>query len=588
MTGFVKKYILLLKQDFALFALLSLPGMIFYFIGLYQLEALSGLTLTLGVLNKFAVEFLTITLLFCLIHVLGFKKRWFFALVFFLYYITITADIVLLAYFKERFGLKYVLTLEGGQYNFMLDIRLLLYFAFIYCLPYFAIRRFWHRSSRHASAKKIAVAAVLLLVLGMFSPLRYIKSTDSFYASLLMNTTLAEITSDLIAKKYEYKEYSEIPPALQAQAAQYGLFKPIKSKPAKTYKRIILLTTEAFSNKFINSFNPEIPPAASNNFDNLVRTMPYNSLKYSALSTLYGLSVIFSGHPNAELMYKNDFPFSFVKTLRDNGWRTAFIRGADEEYMGEHIIFQSAGFDEVYGAKYFEQQPQYSNYVSWWGLTDRKLFEYAVDYLKKHRDENVFINLLTVDTHVPSGRADYLGQDYPAIDDKGISRKVRKIYSRTNMARAFARHNYDLGLFIEALKNEELLDDDTLLIITSDHPFFANVDTGHLFKNYRPIFDDIPLIFVSAQRMHTYGLVLSPEIFKSQQDIAPTILALAGFETPRGMFGRSVFETSDRTVFYMKSSYVVINNTRGTRIVPLNSKKPEDKALLQLLNSVVK
>ena len=48
MLSFVKKYLSLLRQDFWLFALLTLPGMIFYFTGLYQLDALTWTTCTIG------------------------------------------------------------------------------------------------------------------------------------------------------------------------------------------------------------------------------------------------------------------------------------------------------------------------------------------------------------------------------------------------------------------------------------------------------------------------------------------------------------------------------------------------------------
>jgi phosphoglycerol transferase MdoB-like AlkP superfamily enzyme len=586
MLNFIKKYLLLIKQDFWLFAVLSIPGMVFYFTGVCILQAADWFTLSAGAINKFAFEFLTISIMFCFLHVIGFKKRQAFAAAFFLYYITITADIVLLAYFKERFGAKYLPTLVGGQYKFLLDIRTILLLTALYFFPYLTIRKLWlHRQSRHISAKKIAVCAVLMLILAAINPLSMRKDTSSFYAARLMNTTAAEIIKDLTLKKYEYKEYDVLPPELNAAAQEYNLFRPTDFKNENTYEKIILITTEAFSDKFIKSFNPAIPAESSDVFDNLLKTFPFASLKPSALSTLYGLSVIFSGHPNAEMIYKNDFPLSFVKILRDNGFRTAFIRGAAEDYMDEHIIFKSAGFDEIYGAKYFERLPSYSNYVAWWGLTDRKLFEYTAEYLKQHRDEKIFIDIMTVDTHVPSGREDYLGQQYPPLKNADLDEKTAKVYEGVNMARAFYNYNYDLGMFLQNLSDEGLLDEKTIVIVTGDHPFFANVDTGNLFKNYRPVFDEVPAIFVSSKKIKE---AVSYDIFKSQQDIAPTILGLAGLPTPRGMFGRSLFEEMPRTLFYMKNDYVIVKNAKGTKVIPLGSKKPEDKTLLQLLNSVVR
>lgn len=593
MISFVKKYISLLKQDFMLFALLSIPGVIFYLVGLHQLEAYSWLTLTVGLLNKFACEFLTVSILFCFFHVLGLKKKWVFALIMFLYYITITSDIVLLVYFKERFGAKYLPTLSGAQYRFLFDIRLLLYFAAIFALPYYAIKKLWHRSSRHASAKKVAVSSVLLVILAFISPLKYANGSAAFFAYDLMDTTVINIVKDVFTKKYPYKyfdtSYEKLPKDLQNAAERYNLFTDTKFVNKNTYDRIILVTTEAFSNKFIKTVNPAIPASASYNYDGLIKSFPYVSLKPVTLSTLYGLSVIFSGHPNAELIFSNGFPVSFVKILKDNGFRTAFIRGANEEYMQENVLFKQAGFDEVYGAKYFATLPEYQKSVAWWGLTDRKLFDFTAEFVKKQKKENpkqkLFIDIMTVDTHVPTGRIDYLDQQYTPVQGDDATKSVEKLYTRPNMPRAFAHYNEDFGNFLEKLSREGILDDKTLVILTADHPFFANIDTGKLFKDYKPVFDEVPFILISKKYVKE---TVYANDYNSQQDIAPTVLALAGIKAPRGMFGRSIFENIDRTVFNVKSNYVIVKNAKGTRIIPFDSKEPKDIETLKLLNTVVK
>ncbi len=593
MMNFIKKYVSLLKQDFLLFALLSLPGLLFYFIGLHQLEAFTVTTATLGALNKFICEFLTISIIFCFFHMLGFKKRWVFALIMFLYYITVTADIVLLVYFKERFGAKYLPTLGGAQYRFLLDIRLLLYFAAIFILPYFAIKKGWHRSSRHQSAKKIAVSAVLLVALGFISPLKYINGSAAFFAYDLMDTTAINIVKDCYVKKYPYAYYDtsleKLPKDLQNAAERYNLFTDTKFVNQNTYDRIILITTEAFSNKFIKTVNPAIPASASYIYDGLMKSFPSVSLKPVTLSTLYGLSVVFSGHPNAELIFKNKFPISFVSILKDKGFKTVFIRGANEEYMQENVLFKEAGFEEIYGAKHFAALPEYKKYVSWWGLTDRKLFEFTTDYLKDllktNPSQKVFINLLTVDSHVPTGRIDYLGQEYSPVEGDDVSKSVKKLYTRPNMPRAFSHYNYDLGVFLENLSKENVFDDKTMVILTADHPFFANIDTGSLFKDYKPSFDEVPLILISKKYAKETAY---SNPFASQQDIAPTVLALAGYAAPKGMFGRSIFENTDRTVFNIKNNYVIVKNAKGSRLIPFNSKHPQDIETLKLLNTVFK
>ena len=69
------------------------------------------------------------------------------------------------------------------------------------------------------------------------------------------------------------------------------------------------------------------------------------------------------------------------------------------------------------------------------------------------------------------------------------------------MARAFRNYDYELGLFIENLEKENLLDEDTLLIITADHPFYANLDIGPLVKNYQKNFEEVPFILITKNKI---------------------------------------------------------------------------------------
>lgn len=583
MKDFLKKYLLPLKQDIPLFTVLALPGMIMFLVGLNQFGALGGLSLTVGIIIKFLCEFLTLAAIFYFFHFLGIKRSWALAIVIFLYYITLCADFAILIYFKERFVSKYLMTLGGANYKFMGDIRLLTIFVILYSLAYFAIKKLWVKTSFKQSTKKLAVTAVLLLLISCLSPIKHIATEQAFYTNLLMDTPLINLAKDITSNKPKYQIVQELPAELEDIVKEYNLFTPTDFKNKNTYKKIILLTTEALSNKFISSFNPNIPPEASSIYDGLLYFYPYASLKPVTLSTLYGLSVIFSGHPNAELSFKNEYPLSFVKILRDNGFKTVFIRGANEEYMNEHITFKKAGFQEIYGAATFERDPQYASSVAWWGLTDRKLFDFVIDYLKQHKnDEKIFIDILNVDTHVPTGRTDYLGQEYMEISD--INPKIEDLYKKPNMARAFARHNEDLGLFLKNLQEENLLDENTLLIITADHPFFANLEGAGIYKGARPVFNEVPIIFISKKPIEEK---ISGDLFKSQQDIAPTILGLAGLDIPRGMFGRSIFDNQTHTVFNIKDGYVKVSNTNGSKIVPFGSKDKQNKALLELLNTAL-
>ncbi len=125
-------------------------------------------------------------------------------------------------------------------------------------------------------------------------------------------------------------------------------------------------------------------------------------------------------------------------------------------------------------------------------------------------------------------------------------------------------------------------DGDTLIILTGDHPAYPDTPTPALFSPHPAQYDDLPFILLTKtpiqKPLDTDGLI-------SQLDIAPTVLDLLNIQPPKAFFGHSLFADSPRTVFDIKEDYAVITTHRERRIVPLNSKRAEDKTLLELLRT---
>ncbi len=339
-----------------------------------------------------------------------------------------------------------------------------------------------------------------------------------------------------------------------------------------------MIASESLSNKYLHHFNANIPAKASAPLDKLYEENPSASLKHVSLSTLFGLSVIFTSHPFVRVAYENDYPISFVRVLKERGFHTAFLRGANEKYMDEHIYFKKAGFEEVIGATYFQTRQDYAPYVNWWGLLDRKLFDYALEFLDAHQNELTFVTLLTVDSHVPLGRLDYLGETYEEINHPD--------YKKPTLPRAFARFGQDVERFLAGLQEKNLWDENTLVLIMPDHPSYSNTPTNDLFKPFKPEFDNLPFIIVTKDGI---SAPLTKNPLASQLDIAPTILDLLNIRPPRGMFGHSLFdENARRTVFDIKEDFAVITTQNEKRVMPLNTTRQDEKELLNLMTTFLK
>ncbi|MBO7190659.1 MAG: sulfatase-like hydrolase/transferase [Elusimicrobiaceae bacterium] len=243
---------------------------------------------------------------------------------------------------------------------------------------------------------------------------------------------------------------------------------------------------------------------------------------------------------------------------------------------GIDLGFKQAGFDSVIGATYFQTRDDYKKYLNWWGLLDRKLFDYALEYLGEHKNEKTFITLLTVDSHAPLGRLDYLDEKYTEIDHKD--------YQMPTLPRAFARFGQDVQRFLDGLKQNGLWDDKTLVLITPDHPSYSNMPTVDLFTPFKPEFDNLPFVIVTKNKI---SAPVTDNPLASQLDIAPTVLDLLNIEPPHAFFGHSLFDTNaQRSVFDIKEDYAVITTQEGKQVVPLSSSRQADKPLLDLMRTI--
>ena len=95
----------------------------------------------------------------------------------------------------------------------------------------------------------------------------------------------------------------------------------------------------------------------------------------------------------------------------------------------------------------------------------------------------------------------------------------------------------------------------------------------------------IPVIFISKDRL--VGLSLNQDNI-SQLDLAPTILQLAGQESPLGYFGYSLFDSRERSYFGLHGG--IISVREGKRLRKVSMDRPaagDDVSLVRLIQTIV-
>jgi phosphoglycerol transferase MdoB-like AlkP superfamily enzyme len=404
----------------------------------------------------------------------------------------------------------------------------------------------------------------------------YLLLLDANNMNLVIKGQMPILFSEVFRDKNDYITLEHIPEKYSPLINKYNLFnetfKCSSHKNHDVYKRVILLTVESLSLDFTNYETNLCNVAIMPHIDALMTEYSAGAIRTTASPTIYGLSSMFSSHPNSKLVIDKQYPNSFVRILKNNGYKTIFFRSAPEKYANEHIKFKQAGFEEIYGRDFFRNKADLSPYIHSWGLEDAFLYKYILDFLKQNKNEKLFLHIMPVDTHIPYGREVYSTPRPELPNDLNCS------IDNTRLVKSFNKADYDIGVFVSNLKKEGLLDEQTLLIITADH------SVPPIYHPAPEVLDRIPLIFISKKKIE--GLKLAqPDI--SQIDIAPTILDLLGLSSPQEYWGYSLFDKIDRTYFGIHNKILTIrDNSHIKQISMEHPASATDSELIDLMNTV--
>ena len=185
------------------------------------------------------------------------------------------------------------------------------------------------------------------------------------------------------------------------------------------------------------------------------------------------------------------------KSLKENGYITAFYYGGTVEFANYNSMLVSARFDKIISLKDFDES--YSR--SKWGVWDQATFDYLLNHIPGN-NAKFFCAMLTLSSHEP-----FTIPGIPLL--KGNSTEIKFLNSINYTDKC-------IGDFIAKAKKTKWWDS-TLIIFVADH--------GSMMPGYSSIQDPvkyhIPMIWLGGALnvkdtiIHTLG---------SQQDIARTLL----------------------------------------------------------------
>ncbi len=446
----------------------------------------------------------------------------------------------------------------------------------------------------HNFIEYVGNAVLIILFFKLFFPVEYYQSDSRFTPrvekatgqNMILNTLANGATAGFFsipaaAANQTGRKFQPYSAAERAELTQLGLlpaYSENKNTPEPAYDRIVLLVFESLAMEYFHSYNQSIPKETTDFFDLLMSENPYSTNHYtSGTPTLNGLyAILCSRIPfiKGQTLSSGEksLPHIFRSTTSGNSW---FVRGVSKFYGGEHLIKKRLGFNQLIA--YEELASEYPEPpLNAWGYRDDIVLERTLRLMKSEKEKKYLILASLIDQHQPP--------HYCGIERDRLPKAVADHPSPIIPSIYWANHL--LRNFITSLELEGLLDERTLIVVTSDHYPLAGY--GHKELVQASSYDTlgkIPLIFISKN--HAPFAAFDKTKLSCQLDLAPTLCHLAGIEIPESFLGHNLLNPAspDRTMGFFNDT-LILRNSSEEIAVDVKAPDIQNDAMTKWINNL--
>lgn len=311
-------------------------------------------------------------------------------------------------------------------------------------------------------------------------------------------------------------------------------------------RRIVIVILESLAYAYLHSQNPTVPAEATAFLDSLLARYPHFERFYTSnMPSDWGLSSLLVSRLQPD--WDGGRP-SLLSVLRDEaGFESFYVRAVSKHYSNELFTYPRMFQMDHYVAHEELSERYESKWHSAWGFNDSVVYEEGIRLLNEHRDDKVVVILNTIDLHQPGP---FQGVPFKYLPAALQERNVG-LYNALYWTDLCVR-----GLF-ETLEQENLFDEHTLVVLTSDHTPHPGVEYRQTVPPEEYVrLGRLPLVFAMRDLSRLRGLDTAR--LASQVDLSPTVLELVGVPKPRGMVGRSLLGDDPERIaigFYRDTFY---------------------------------
>jgi len=309
-------------------------------------------------------------------------------------------------------------------------------------------------------------------------------------------------------------------PLLRVSPPNHALVRPPRN--------VVLVMMESFTARFNGAIGAEF--GATPNFDALAREGILFDRAFSVSThTAQGVFATLCSFPNLPDYDRpakgsvGEQPFrTLPRIFQENGFETLFL------YNGLFSWDNKEGFYRHQGVQRFIGRDDFKNptFVDQdWGPCDFDVFNRAIEeFSALAANKKKFLGLiLTLSNHAPF--------DLPKVE--GLE-SITTGGEQNNRLNGVHYADWALGQFMASARKAEWFDD-TLFVFVGDHGFGIppNLTEVGLLHMHVPLLFYAPALFGGRHEVRHQAA--------GQLDILPTIVGLAGLDTPHQAFGRDLF-----------------------------------------------
>lgn len=331
----------------------------------------------------------------------------------------------------------------------------------------------------------LLILSFILFLVIFYKKIGQILRTSKIFATICFGCVLSSLCINPLSVALTKLYFQMYPPVWSLKNDIYPFLKIPKPQMPQNRPNIVYIFLESFNDSYVkNNIFPTLTP----NLASLQNTMLFEKVARSpgAQITIEGMFSSFCGVPYL-FSFKNPSNNDFGKNikcashiLKDLGYHTYFIKGANLEFQNTDRFLDAMEFDERFGRAELAQRG--AKNFNEWGVDDDEMLEFAwEDFLRLSHENRPFLQtILTISTHSPNGFVaksceNLQGNFNESFYDKsGEDREI-------TMLRAIGCTDKLLGEFINKIRKSEF-GENTIIVLQSDHPTPIIEQSDKIFK----------------------------------------------------------------------------------------------------------